>query len=262
MLCFWRTVAYLLFKICQLKKQCAETNPHTDCCFPPQTHRDIHPGVTPTDPNTAGLASYRVSPVELHTLCQARVSLRPPLHLLHDALDVIPGDPVEKHSSGSRAQRATAYLCLAAHHFHIPPRASPSPLPAAPRSLCASDGLGGTATHPDSQINPPAAAAAAEETETEEGVFNSRKKKTLCDGGVGFSAHQSVSPGRQTLQKNIVQSVRQTGRRLVCLGAGSGSVGGGQNRGRSVVLCVHVLLCFLSVSPSLGLRTLEGQVWD
>lgn len=65
--------------------------------------------------------SYRLPAVELHALRQARLRLGPPLHLLHDSLDVIPGDPVEKHGSRwSWTQRATACLCLAAHNFHIP----------------------------------------------------------------------------------------------------------------------------------------------
>lgn len=65
--------------------------------------------------------SYRLSPVELYALLHARLRFRPPLHLLHDPLDVIPGDPVEKHCSRSSwtTQRATACLCLAAHNFHI-----------------------------------------------------------------------------------------------------------------------------------------------
>lgn len=64
-------------------------------------------------------SSYRIPPVELHTLGQARLALRPSLHFLHDPLDVIPGDPVEKHGSRSWTQRTTACLCLAAHNFHI-----------------------------------------------------------------------------------------------------------------------------------------------
>lgn len=70
--------------------------------------------------NTGRASSYRLSPVELHALRQARLRFRPSLHLLHDSLDVIPGDPVEKHGSRSWTQRATACLCLAAHNFHIP----------------------------------------------------------------------------------------------------------------------------------------------
>lgn len=63
--------------------------------------------------------SYRLSPVELHPLRQARLRFRPSLHFLHDPLNVIPGDPVEKHGSRSWTQRATVCLCLAAHNFHI-----------------------------------------------------------------------------------------------------------------------------------------------
>lgn len=82
--------------------------------------------------NTGRPGSYRLSPVELHALRKARLRFRPSLHLLHDPLDVIPGDPVEKHGSRSWTQRATACLCLAAHNFHI------LYCSAAPRSLSAS----------------------------------------------------------------------------------------------------------------------------
>lgn len=45
--------------------------------------------------------SYRFPSVELHALGQARVGFGSPLHLLHDALDVVTGDPVEQHGSRS-----------------------------------------------------------------------------------------------------------------------------------------------------------------
>lgn len=70
-------------------------------------------------PRVVDRAAYRIPPVELHTLGQARLAFRPSLHFLHDPLDVIPGDPVEKHGSRSWTQRTTACLCLAAHNFHI-----------------------------------------------------------------------------------------------------------------------------------------------
>ncbi len=61
--------------------------------------------------------SYRLSSVHLNGFSQTRLWFRSPLHLLHDPLNMIPRDAVEKH--GCWTQCATAFFRLAPHNFHI-----------------------------------------------------------------------------------------------------------------------------------------------
>lgn len=61
--------------------------------------------------------SYRLSAVHLNGFTQTRLRFRSPLHLLHDPLNMIPRDAVEKH--GCWTQCATAFFRLAPHNFHI-----------------------------------------------------------------------------------------------------------------------------------------------
>lgn len=61
--------------------------------------------------------SYRLSPVHLNAFTKTRLRFRSPLHLLHDPLNMIPRDAVEKH--GCWTQCATAFFRLAPHNFHI-----------------------------------------------------------------------------------------------------------------------------------------------
>lgn len=103
--------------------------------------------------------SYRLPAVELHALRESRLRFGPSLHLLHDPLDVIPGDPVEKHGSRSWTQLATAWLCLATHNFHILSLQRCAPLPSAART-----GAHKHKTSPDSGHPPRHSARQLEET--------------------------------------------------------------------------------------------------
>lgn len=64
-----------------------------------------------------GALPYRVAAVELGAFGQAGLGLGSALHLLHDALDVASGDPVEEHGWG--AERTRVVFCSAPHYFHI-----------------------------------------------------------------------------------------------------------------------------------------------
>lgn len=59
---------------------------------------------------------YRVAAAERGAFGQAGLGLRSALHLLHDALDVASGDPVEEHGWG--AERTRLVFCAAPHYFH------------------------------------------------------------------------------------------------------------------------------------------------
>ncbi len=61
--------------------------------------------------------SYRLSSVHLNGFSQTRLRFRSPLHLLHDPLNMIPRDAVEKH--GCWTQCANVFFRLAPHNFHI-----------------------------------------------------------------------------------------------------------------------------------------------
>lgn len=66
---------------------------------------------------TARGPPYRVAAVELCAFGQAGLGLGSALHLLHDALDVASGDPVEEHGWGAEGTRVV--FCSAPHYFHI-----------------------------------------------------------------------------------------------------------------------------------------------
>lgn len=64
----------------------------------------------------AGVGPYRVAAVELSAFGQTGLGLRSALHLLHDALDVASGDPMEEHGWG--AERTRIVFGAAPHYFH------------------------------------------------------------------------------------------------------------------------------------------------